>query len=135
MSREMTPASTHQIPPIEHWLNQAAPAAHTPLFSTYDKLLSDPSVGKSRAQSQELGGWGASTQRLKEAAGLLQTWTDGTMVRVSTVSIYLHILDLIVASHPVNGPARKARTPLKSFRKGHRQAALERKEGQAIRAP
>jgi hypothetical protein len=41
----MTPASTHQIPSIEHWLNQAAPAAHTPLFSTYDKLLSDPPGG------------------------------------------------------------------------------------------
>jgi hypothetical protein len=120
---------------MEFYLNKAAPTAHSLIVSTYNKMKADLSVGKTRAQSMALGNWGASTQRAKEHSGVLQTWTDGTMVRVGTASIFLHVLDLIVASHPVNGPARKARTPLKSFRKGHRQATLERKEGQAIRAP
>jgi hypothetical protein len=83
-------------------------------------MLADLSVGKTRAQSMELGNWGATTQRAKEAAGLLLTWTDGTVVRVGTASLYQHLLDLIVASHPKDGPARKARTPLRSYRKGHR---------------
>jgi hypothetical protein len=125
----------HEIPPVEFYLNKTALNAHAFLINTYNKMLADQSVGKSRKQSTELGGWGMTTQLNKEKSGVLLTWTDGAIVRVSTASLYLHLLDLIVASHPVDGPARKARTPLKSFRKGHRQAALERKEGQAIRAP
>jgi hypothetical protein len=61
-----------------------------------------------------------TSQREKERLGYLQTWTDGTIVRVSTASIYLHILDTIVASNPVDGPPRKARTPTRPYRKGHR---------------
>jgi hypothetical protein len=70
-----------------------------------------------------VGGWGMTSQREKERLGHLQTWTDGPIVRVGTVSIYLHILDAIVASNPVDGPARKARTPTKPYQKGHRQVA------------
>jgi hypothetical protein len=52
----------------------------------------------------------------------LLTWTDGTAVRVGTASLYQHLLDLIVASHPIGGPARKARQPSGSYQKGHRKA-------------
>ena len=132
----MTLASTAEISPeLAAYLAKAAPIAHPLVVDTFNKMKADPSVGKTRKQSMELGGWGMSTQRAKEADGLLQIWTDGAVVRVGTASLYSHLIDLIVASHPADGPARKARTPLKSFRKGHRQAVLERKEGQAIRAP
>jgi hypothetical protein len=60
--------------------------------------------------------------REKEAAGILRIWTDGSTVRVSTVDIYAHLLDLIVASNPVDGPARKARTPKTHFAKGYHRS-------------
>jgi hypothetical protein len=116
-----TPALT--IPPVEDYLAKTATSAHALIVSIYNKLESDPSAGKTRAQATQILGCGMTSLRAKERLGLLQTWTDGTNVRVGTVSIYLHLLDLIVASHPVDGPARKARLPLKSFRKGYRRAA------------
>jgi hypothetical protein len=123
------------IPPVEDFVAKAAASAHSLVVSTYNKMLADQSVGKSRKQSMELGGWGMTTQLNKEKSGALLTWTDGAIVRVSTASLYLHLLDLIVASHPIDAPSRKARQPSGSYQKGHRQAALERKEGQPIRAP
>ena len=107
----MTSTLAYQNPPLDEYLAKTAPVAHPLLVNTYNKMLGDPSVGKTHAQSMALGNWGSTTQRLKEASGHLQTWVDGASVRVSTVSIYLHLLDLIVASHPVVAPARKARTP------------------------
>jgi hypothetical protein len=117
----MSLAPAHQIPPLDEYLGKSAPIAHRAVIAVYNKLQTDQSVGKTRAQSQELGGWGATTQRSKEQSGVLLTWVDGTIVRVSTVSIYLHLIDLIVASHPVDGPPRKARTPSGSYQKGHRR--------------
>jgi hypothetical protein len=116
----LTSALALTIPPVEDFLAKAAPVAHALIVSTYDKLKTDLSVGKSRAEAMALLGCGATSERVKEQSGALKTWVDGTNVRVSSVSIYLHILDLIVASHPVGGPARKARTPTGSYRKGHR---------------
>jgi hypothetical protein len=118
----MANALAPKIPPVEHWLSKAAPLAHPLIHSTYNQMKADPSVGKSRAQSKAMGNWGDSTQRDKERRGFILTWTDGTMVRCGTASIYMHLLDLIVGSHPINGPARKARTPSRPYQKGHRNA-------------
>jgi hypothetical protein len=109
-----------KIPSLKELLAKIAPSAHAAAITVYDRLLADQSVGKTRKQCMEIGGWGMTSQRQKEAAGQLQSWNDGTIVRVSTVSLYLHIIDLIVASHPADGPQRKARVPVRSFRKGHR---------------
>jgi hypothetical protein len=116
----MTPTRAFQIPSLDELLAKTAANVHAALAATYDRMLADKSVGKTRKQSMEIGGWGMTSQREKERLGYLQTWTDGTIVRVSTASIYLHILNTIVASHPVNGPPRKARTPTRSYQKGHR---------------
>jgi hypothetical protein len=112
--------ASHEIPPVEHWLDQSDASVHALINNTYDKLKTDPSVGKSRKLTMDILGVGATSEREKERLGHLQTWVDGTNVRVSTVSIYLHLLDLIVASNPVGGPRRKARTPTRSYQKGHR---------------
>ena len=121
----MTLAYTHDIPPLEAFLSKASPVAHPLIVDTYNKMKADPSIGKSRAQSMALGGWGMTSERAKEQCGLLQTWTDGANVRVGTVSLYLHLLTLIVESHPIDAPARKARTPVKPFFKGHRRKTTE----------
>jgi hypothetical protein len=127
----MALAHALNIPSLEELLARAASNAHAALIAIYGRMLEDKSVGKTRKQSMEIGGWGMTSQRQKEAAGQLQSWNDGTIVRVSTVALYLHILDLIVASHPADGPPRKARTPTKPYRKGHRRQSPDsgRKEG------
>jgi hypothetical protein len=84
--------------------------------------LTDPRIGVSRKVSCEIGNWGMTTQRAKEAAGILPTYTDGASVNVLLVPLCLHVLDLIAESNPISGPSRKARTPKKSFQKGYRRA-------------
>jgi hypothetical protein len=116
----MAQTSAFKIPSLDDLLAKTAQSVHAAIIATYDKMLADQSVSKTRKQSMEIGGWDMTSQRSKEAAGHLQTWADGTIVRVSTVSIYLHILDTIVVSNPINGPPRKARTPSRPYRKGHR---------------
>jgi hypothetical protein len=106
---------TSKVPPLDEYLARTAPTAHPLLFDTYNRLKADPSVGKTRSESCALGNWGMSTQRAKEAAGLLQTWVDGVSVRVGTTSVYVHLLDLIAALHPADGPPRKARNPARPF--------------------
>jgi hypothetical protein len=86
----------------------------------------------------EIGGWGMTSQRQKEAAGVLQSWADGSIIRVSTLSIYLHVIDLIVASHSSDGPPRKPRIPVKPYAKGHRSKAstsVSERKGTSSRAP
>jgi hypothetical protein len=117
-----------KIPSLKELLAKIAPNAHAAAITVYDRLLADQSVGKTRKQCLEIGGWGMTSQRQKEAAGQLQIWNDGTIVRVSTVSLYLHILDLIAASHPADGPPRKARIPAKPYRKGRRHHSVSRRE-------
>jgi hypothetical protein len=106
-------------PPLQPWLDRTALTGHAALAAVHAQWQADPSLSKPRKDSKALGGWGDTTQREKERLGILQTWTDGANVRVSTVSIYLHLLDLIAESHPIDGPPRKARTPVAGFRKGH----------------
>lgn len=127
----MAQAHALKIPSLDELLAKTAPNAHTALIAVYDRMVEDQSVGKSRKQSMEIGGWGMTSQRQKEAAGHLQVWADGTIVRVSTASLYLHLFDLIVASNPIDGPQRKARNPAKPYRKGHRRqpSVSERTEG------
>jgi hypothetical protein len=133
----MTLAHALKIPSLKEVLAKIAPNAHPAAITIYDRLLADQSIGKTRKQCLEIGGWGMTSQRQKEAAGQLQSWNDGTIVRVSTASLYLHILNLIVASHPANGPQRKARIPTKPYRKGHRRksSVSGRKGGSPTETP
>jgi hypothetical protein len=116
-------AQTHavKIPSLDELLSRTAPGAHAAVIGVYDRMDADASIGKTRKQCREIGGWGQTTQISKEKSGVLQAWNDGTIVRVGTVSLYLHIIDLIIASHPVDGPPRKARVPTRSYTRGHRR--------------
>jgi hypothetical protein len=70
----------------------------------------------SRLQCQTEGGWGASSQRLKERAGVLHRYLDGSSVRITAKSFYAHLIDL------ANAPARQGRKPsVTSFQRKKRQ--------------
>jgi hypothetical protein len=78
------------------------------------KWAADPSASKSRRQCMEIGGWGQTTQLEKEKRGVLRTYTDGASVRVTTKSLYEHLIEL--ASVPI----RKVRQPAARFQRKRR---------------
>jgi hypothetical protein len=123
----------YDIPPLAPLLARAAPAVHPLITRLYDRLLTDKSIGKTRGETRNILNCGATTERQKEKDGILKTYVDGASVRVDTASIYLHAIDLITASNPVDGAPRKARLPPNPYRKGDRRprtpqelAALQR---------
>jgi len=79
------------------------------------KWAADPSASKSRRDCMLIGSWGQTTQLEKEKRGLLRTYTDGASVRITTQSLYEHLIEL--ASVPV----RKVRQPAARFRRKRRQ--------------
>jgi hypothetical protein len=79
------------------------------------KWAADPSASKSRRDCMLIGGWGQTTQLEKEKRGVLRTYTDGASVRVTTQSLYEHLIEL--ASVPI----RKVRQPAARFQRKRRQ--------------
>jgi hypothetical protein len=72
----------------------------------------DPSASKSRKECMAIGGWGASSQRVKEQSGALHRYLDGSAVRITTDSLYDHLIAL------ANAAPRQGRKPSKtSFQK------------------
>jgi hypothetical protein len=65
----------------------------------------DKRVSLSRNECQVEGGWGASSQRLKERSGALHRYLDGSSVRITAKSFYAHLIDL------ANAPPRRGRKP------------------------
>ena len=62
----------------------------------------------------EIGGWGQTTQITKETRGILRTYLDGASVRITSESLYRHLVEL--ASVPI----RKVRQPATRFQRKHR---------------
>ena len=78
------------------------------------KWAADPSASKSRRQCMEAGAWGLTTQIAKERRGVLRTYTDGASVRITTQSLYEHLVELASA------PVRKVRQPVTRFQRKRR---------------
>ena len=93
--------------------DSAAPA--TAVADIKAKWAADPSASKSRRQCMEIGGWGQTTQISKEKRGVLRTYLDGASVRVTSESLYRHLVEL--ASVPI----RKVRQPAARFQRQRRQ--------------
>jgi hypothetical protein len=86
------------------------------------KWAIDPSASKSRRDCMLIGGWGQTTQLEKEKRGVLRTYTDGTSVRVTTQSLYEHLIQL--ASVPI----RKVRQPAARFQRKRRDPSPQELE-------
>jgi hypothetical protein len=75
----------------------------------------DKRVSLSRKECMTEGGWGASSQRVKEQTAL-HRYLDGSSVRITARSFYQHLIDL------ANAPARQGRkVSSTSFQKKKRQ--------------
>jgi hypothetical protein len=87
------------------------------------KWAADPSASKSRRQCMEAGAWGLTTQIAKERRGVLRTYTDGASVRITTQSLYEHLVELASA------PVRKVRQPVTRFQRKRRDPTEAELEG------
>ena len=85
----------------------------------------DKRISLSRKECMTEGGWGASSQRLKEQ-GALHRFLDGSSVRITTRSFYAHLIAL------ANAPPRQGRKPSgTSFQKKKRQPTPAELDGLA----
>ena len=69
-----------------------------------------------------IGGWGQTTQITKEKRGLLHVYLDGASVRITTQSLYEHLIQLASA------PVRKVRQPAARFQRKRRDPTLQELE-------
>jgi hypothetical protein len=98
-------------------LASVSPEAAKLVAVLLEQKAADPRKGVPRKVSQEMGGWGSTTQIEKEKRGDLQTFLDGMARRVFVPSIYDHLIALAVASHPLGGPMKKARQPAARYQR------------------
>jgi hypothetical protein len=73
-----------------------------------------PSLARKGAQAR--GRWGPSTEIIKENRGDLDSFLDGKVRRITTASLYRHLIALVISSRDENGEPTKARQPAKRFR-------------------
>ena len=73
------------------------------------RYVAEPGVTLTRNDCVARGRWSLSTQLNKEKAGHLLSILDGVARRVTVRSFYQHLVDLAIASHPLGGPAARAR--------------------------
>ena len=143
-----TVSDTGLLPDTAALFASVSPEAAKLVAVLLEQKAADPRKGVPRKVSQEMGGWGSTTQIEKEKRGDLQTFLDGMARRVFVPSIYDHLIALAVASHPLGGPMKKARQPAARYqrrrpRREPTQAELEalkrgnergRREAEARRA-
>jgi hypothetical protein len=112
-----TPSDTGLSLDTAALLASVSPEAAKLVAVLLEQKAADPRKGVPRKVSQEMGGWGSTTQIEKEKRGDLQTFLDGMARRVFVPSIYDHLIALAVASHPLGGPMKKARQPAARYQR------------------
>jgi hypothetical protein len=82
----------------------------------------------SRRDCEREGGWGPTRQIELERAGNLRSFLSGSKRVITAESFYGHLIASAIASHPLDGPERKARQPLMRYRT-HRKPTPQELEG------
>ena len=82
-----------------------------------------------RKVSCEIGGWGMTSQIEKEKRGELMTILAGTSRLTFVPSIYDHLIELAIATHPAGQPPKKARQPSQRFVGRRRSPTPQELEG------
>ena len=70
----------------------------------------------SRRDCEREGGWAPTRQIELERAGKLRSFLSGSKRVITAESFYGHLIASAIASHPLDGPERKARQPLTRYR-------------------
>jgi hypothetical protein len=81
------------------------------------RAAADPRVVVDRKAAQEMLGLKESRILELERDGALSSFLDGGRRLISVDSIYRHLIEQVIASHPLGAPPRKARIPSGAFKK------------------
>jgi hypothetical protein len=95
----------------------APPSVVTELATRIIKWRDETRSALSRKECEREGGWAQSTQISKEDAGVLLSIRDGKKVLVTADSFHRHLIERIIASHPLDGPAKRGPATSTTFRK------------------
>jgi hypothetical protein len=116
------------------YLARTAPHAHPDIIKLYAELKSpDCPSAFSRKACQAKGGWGQTTQVLREQSGVFRTVHDGKTVLTTATSLYEYLIERVIAAHPAVPMTR--RQPTQNELEGLRRANEQRRlEGEARRA-
>jgi hypothetical protein len=125
--------------------SELSPRAAAIVADIKARFVAEPRATLTRTESLTLGGWKLSTQLNKEKTGAILSILDGSARRIMVRSLYQHLIDLAIASYPVDGPAARARSrqsktrfrrkpfapnaaQLEGLRRGNAQRAAEAKK-------
>jgi hypothetical protein len=95
------------------------PAENPAVADIRAKWAQDPSAAKTRRECMAVGGWRMTTQLTKEKSGVLRAYVDGGSVRITTDSLYRHLIDL------ASVPLHKVRKPVAGFRRKRRTPTVQ----------
>ena len=100
-------------------------AAAAALIADIDlKEAKDQRVVVSRKEAMQMLGVKQTKLIELEAAGILRSFVDGGLRRISTASIYGRLRTLAVASHPLNAEPAKVRRPKHMRRRASTGSAM-----------
>jgi hypothetical protein len=104
----MSDASVLDIPGLDI-PDELSPEAALITDDVRARFAAEKRVALTRSDCMTIGGWKLSTQINKERRGILPSFLDGVGRRITARSLYQHLIDLAVTSHPAGAPPAKAR--------------------------
>jgi hypothetical protein len=88
---------------VQGWFSQSAPAAHSELFSIAKNWAAEPSPAQTRKEVVVKAKVSPRTEIDLEERGVLFSYLDGRKRLISTDSLYRHLAQRIIKSHPISG--------------------------------
>ena len=130
-SKAMTAALAQADVIIDRGLNAAplSPFAKSLSAHWLDWYCNQPSFSLTRREEQALSGHGATRQQSLEESGVLVSYADGSIRRITTRSIARRQIALAILSHPIDGPTLKIRQPSARFKPRRREPTPQELEG------
>jgi hypothetical protein len=121
--------ATAPAPETEALLARVSPEGARLVLALLREKAADPRKMVPRKVSCEIGGWGQTVQIEKEKRGDLQTILAGASRLTFVPSLYDHLIELAIATHPTGQPPKKARQPSQRFVGRRRSPTPQELEG------
>jgi hypothetical protein len=122
-------AAVFDLPTNEEMIEAAKalidPAWRSDVVALFAKWREDKRTALARADCEEEGSWGHSTQDLKEKTGVLKSFRDGKKVLITVGSFYRHLITRMILSHPAGAPASRGRSPKTKFWLGEKSSEAD----------
>jgi hypothetical protein len=123
---------TNTPPELAAYLARTDPVAHADVHALFEEMKSPATPSAfSRRATMGKGGWALTTQITKEQTGVLRTVRDGKRVLTTAPSLFEHLIERVIASHPAEtAPPRRKPTEneLKGLERGNARRVEEARQ-------